>query len=174
MPYDIIKPLYGAINVPLTIFWSEPHEEPIYKNISSQAATNPAAWSGSLTIEERLWLVDKVDTTAIFGERVVILDQQGDWLKVAAVSQHTPKNEQGYPGWVLTNQVCRNPTYLTEQFNLPETIVSVPKATLFSDSALTQTLDTLSYQTRLPILAENECFFQSTPTGWQFGLPFTP
>jgi cell wall-associated NlpC family hydrolase len=174
MPDKIKKPIYGSINVSLAVFWSRPNEEPIYKNLSVQAATNPAAWSGSLTIEDRLWLVDKVETTAIFGEPVVILNQQGDWSKVAAVSQRTQKNEQGYPGWVLTNQISRNPTYSTEQLNLPTAVVSVPETNLFEDSALTQNLGTLSYQTRLPILTENEAFLTVRLPGGNLGYLSRP
>lgn len=163
MPDDLTKQAVnvpteyrGAIGVGLAVFWSEPSTEPIYEEISRHAAANPAAWSGSLDTGARLWLVDKVATMAIYGERLVILGQQGNWLKVAAVSQPFKPNEPGYPGWILANQVCRNSTYLTEQPGSPEAVVSVPKAVLFGDSTFSKDLGPLSYQTRLPILAESE------------------
>lgn len=155
---DIVPPTagHGIIQVPLAIFWSGPHEEPVYKDISGSAATNPALWSESLDSDQRLWLVGKVDTTAIFGERVAILDHQGSWLKAAAVSQRTRQNILGYPGWVLADQVGANPTYLIEQTTLPEAVISVPKAVVYKDSALSQAGRMLNYQARLPLLAENE------------------
>jgi gamma-D-glutamyl-L-lysine dipeptidyl-peptidase len=160
MTAELTKPVHGAINVWLAIFWSKPNNEPIYKDISSYAATNPATWSENLAIGERLWLVDQVDTMAIFGERVVILDRQDAWLKVAALTQRTKLNTLGYPGWVLANQVCCNPTYLTEQFHLPQAVISAPTAALSGDSALTDNPGTLSYQTGLPILEESVSFLK--------------
>lgn len=156
MPDDLTKSIYGAINVSLAVFWSNPNKEQVYQNISRHAAINPTTWSKSLNIDERLWLVDKVNTTAIYGERLLILDHQGEWLKVAAVSQRTAQNKLGYPGWVLANQVSGNSSYLTEQTNIPEVVISVPKATLFCNSDLTQPVGIVSYQTRLPILTKNE------------------
>lgn len=147
---------FGVIQVLLSIFWSGPNEEQVYKDISESAAINPALWSESLDSNQRLWLVGKVDTTAIFGERVIIFDRQGSWLKVAAVSQRTRQSISGYPGWVLVNQVGHNPTYLKEQNSLVEAVISVPKATIYTDSDLTQAGGILNYQTRLPLLAENE------------------
>jgi gamma-D-glutamyl-L-lysine dipeptidyl-peptidase len=167
MPDGINGPLYGAIDVPLAVFWSQPYEEQVYKDISHYAATNTAAWSENLNTDERLWLVGKVDTTAIFGERVAVLDRLGDWLKVAAVSQPKGQNKQGYknslgyPGWVLAEQVCSDSTYLSDQLNPAEAVVSVPKTTLFDDFALTEPRGgLLSYQTRLPILAEGESYLK--------------
>jgi cell wall-associated NlpC family hydrolase len=149
---------YGFIHVPLAIFWSAPNEEPVYKEISNDAAANPDLWSQNLSIEERLWLVGKVDTMSIFGERLVILDQQGPWLKVAAVSQLTRQNMTGYPGWVLADQVCTSPIYLIEQTSSSELVISAPKTAIYSDPALTKNIGTLTYQTRLPLLAESEGF----------------
>jgi hypothetical protein len=149
---------FGAINVPLAVFWSDFNEE--YKEISRQAAFNTSVWSENLTIDERLWLVGKVDTTALFGERVKILECKGEWVKVAAVSQPTRQNDQGYPGWVLANQVSCDSTYLREQLSLAEAVVCVPKTTLFSESKLTKSHSIISYQTRLPILSKNDLCIQ--------------
>lgn len=147
---------YGFIHVSLALLWSGLNEEPVYKNISTDAAANPALWAESLNSEARLWLVDKVDTMAIFGEQVVILDQQDSWVKVAAVSQPTRQNMAGYPGWVLADQVCTSSIYLIEQTSAPEVVIAVPKTTMYRDSDLTEALSTVSYQTRLPLLTENE------------------
>jgi len=150
----------GAIKAGLAVFWSQPNTESIYEEISRRAAANPAAWSGSLDVNDRLWLVDKVATMAIYGERLVILDQQGSWLKVAAIAQPFKLNEPGYPGWILVDQVCSNSAYLTTPPGSPEAVVSVPETALCSNSALSKELGRLSYQTRLPILTESENFLK--------------
>ena len=160
MSKDFIKPAEAAINVPLAVFWSKPFEEPIYQEISQQAAADPATWTKRLTVDERLWLVGKVDTMAIFGERVAILDHCGPWVKAAVVSQPTVHNPWGYPGWILADQINDNFEYLSEQSTHPEAAISLPQAKLFKDAACTKALGSLSYQTRLPVLSESENHLQ--------------
>jgi len=155
------KPMvFGAINVPLSIFWSEPGQQE-YQKVSLSAAINPFSWSGSLDVHQRFWLVEKVNTMAIFGEKVAILDGQSNWLQVAAVTQRTKDNKWGQAGWVPANQISYNSTYLQEQYYLPEAVISVPKATLFRDIACwTHPVNELSFQVRLPILMEREYIFK--------------
>lgn len=142
----------GAINVPLAILWSQPDKK--FAQDSLQAAADPAKWAKELTLEKRQWLVDKADTMALFGERVVILERKGRWLKVAAVAQRTSLHPLGYPGWVLAKQVTGNATYLEEQLTQCQIIVIVPETVLYSDINLTVPKDGLSWQTTLPLIAE--------------------
>lgn len=159
------QPLLGSINVPLAIFWSESGKLE-YEIVSLRAATQPMKWSESLDVTKRLWLVNKVNTSAIFGEPVVVLDQEGDWLFVAAVNQRTRGNQWGQVGWVPAEQICFNSTYLREQLNQPDGVIFVPRAILFRDDCLTHPMRTLSYQVRLPILAEGDDVFKvSLPDG---------
>ncbi len=152
--------VFGSINVPLAILWAKPFHDKVYKEISNKAANNSTAWADNLNIKERLWLVGKVDTTALYGERVAIFEHQGDWVKVAAISQPTKKNSLGYPGWILADHVCCNPIYINEQLSLPEIVISVSQANLAKDVALTEVENKLSYMTRLPLLTENEKYLQ--------------
>lgn len=153
MPDDLKTAKYGAINVSLAILWSNPNQE-FSNRDSGSAIVGDATWAGGLSEAERLGLVDQVETTAIFGERVVILERRGDWYRVAAISQRTAKEPRGYPGWVLANQVSRDPAFLAAQLNRPAAVVAVPRAALCGDSSLQEPLGELSYQTRLPILGE--------------------
>jgi hypothetical protein len=153
------QPLFGAVNVPLAIFWDEPGN-PEYENISLRAASQPAKWANSLDTAKRLWLVDKVNTSAIYGERVAVLERRGDWVLVAATGQRTRGNEWGQVGWVIADQIAHPVAYLKDQLMRPEGVVSPPKARLFKDCCLLQPLRMLSYQVRLPILAEWENAFE--------------
>jgi len=152
-------PAFGAINVPLAIFWSEPQKEE-YEDISRRAASHPAQWAESLDTEQRLWLVGKVNTMAVFGERVAILGQQGAWLNVAAAAQRTRANAWGQAGWVPAYQISQNCLYLAAQLARPEAAIAVPRAMLFGDACLTRPFRWLSYQVRLPILAQEEGFVE--------------
>ena len=129
------------------------------KNTSIAAASNSSEWSSQLSNSERSWLVGRANTMAIYGERVAILNQKGEWLYVAAVSQRTYLNSLGYPGWILASQVSSNPTYLNDQTNNTQAVIMVPKAILYSDISLSTQIRELSYQVTLPIISETESAF---------------
>ncbi len=156
MAHRGLKSNYGAINVPLAIFWAKPDGGRAYQDLSHQAAANPAAWTEKLTIDDRLWLYGKVDTMALYGERVAILEHQGDWLRVAAVSQRTTQNPLGYPGWIPAGQIALNDNYLEEQLRLENVAVTAPKTLLVKNGGLDNPRCFLSYQTRLPLLDEKD------------------
>lgn len=156
MSHQGLEPMYGAINVPLAIFWTKPDQEKTCRELSCQAAADPDAWTGKLTIDERLWLYGKVGTMALYGERVAILEHQGDWLKVAAVSQRTTQNPLGYPGWIPAGQIALNDNYLEEQVRLKNVAVTAPKTLLVKNGGLGNSRCFLSYQTLLPLLDEKD------------------
>jgi len=148
-------PAWGAVNVPAAMLWAGPGPKRDFDSLILGAETDPAAWTAGMDTEMRLWLVGKTETQALFGERLVILDRQGDWLQVAAVSQQTRQNKLGYPGWLPAAQVSLDPAYLADQLSLPEVVVSVPKTGLYRDPGLGETFREISYQTRLPLLGED-------------------
>jgi gamma-D-glutamyl-L-lysine dipeptidyl-peptidase len=41
-----------------------------------------------------------LQTQLILGEKVLVVDRQGEWSKIAAVEQPSKKDPLGYPGWV--------------------------------------------------------------------------
>lgn len=156
----------GAVNVPLSVLWVKPGKKRDHDDLILGEITDPDAWVDGMDDEMRLWLVGKVETQALFGERVVILARKGRWMKVAAVSQRTQKNKEGYPGWVPAVQISMNSVYLSEQLLLPEVVVAIPKAKLYEDKNFSKLIYTISYQTRLPLLSEQEnCFSVRLPNG---------
>jgi len=142
-----------AVNVPVAVLWVEPGAKRAYDELILAADTHPAAWAEGMDDEMRLWLVGKVETQVLFGERLAILDRRGDWLKVAAAEQLTAQESRGYPGWLPAVQVSCDAAYLLEQEQLPQVAVTAAKTALYRDSAATAVMTELSYQTRLPRLA---------------------
>lgn len=156
----------GAVNVPLAVLWVKPGKKRDHDDLILGENTNPDAWADGMDDEMRLWLVGKVETQALLGERVVILQRKGSWLKVAAVSQRTEKNKEGYPGWVPAVQISMNSVYLSEQLSRPQVVVAVRMAELYEDKNFSKMIYTVSYQTRLPILSEEDnCFSVRLPNG---------
>lgn len=55
-------------------------------------------WLDDMSLGQVRRLVGDLETQALYGQRVVILEDQGEWLKVAVEGQPTPRNALSYPG----------------------------------------------------------------------------
>jgi hypothetical protein len=47
-----------------------------------------------------------LQTQLILGEKVLVVDRQGEWSKIAAVEQPSKKDPLGYPGWVRSEFIA--------------------------------------------------------------------
>lgn len=153
-----------VVNVPVATVWTS-YESP--RELDQKAVTNPAniqGWLEGLKYEELLELCDGnlVQTQALFGEEVYVLEEKGDWAYVILPEQPSSKDERGYPGWMPRAQISK-----VEDWNIKTGAVAVvtsKKAELFSENK--QTLLEVSYQTILPLLdQEGEWAKVQTPLG---------
>ncbi len=149
-------PEQGAVNVAATVLWSEPVQLREYDKLILQEKNDPAAWTGGMDPAMRLWLVDKAETMALYGEPVVILERRGDWLKIAATAQKTTLNEHGYPGWVPVTHIAKSELYLSELKSRPSVVVSKKVSRLYSNPELSEKVGEVSYMTKLPLLEDKE------------------
>lgn len=143
---------FVAVNVPLAVLWCEPGPKRDHDRLILGAAPDPAAWADGMDGEMRLWLVGKVETQLLYGEKLLVLGRSGDWLQVAACEQATGKGDQGYPGWLPATQVSDCPRYLTDKEALPPAVVTAPHARLYFETPGREAVE-LSWPTRLPLLA---------------------
>lgn len=138
-----------VVDVPVATLWSKPNQA---RPLDQPGLENPvqmSTWLQSMSISDKLWLVGKLETQALLGTEVALLDRQGDWLKVAVLNQSTPRNEKGYPGWVPKDQIMEQ----TLQYDgCPMAIVSNPTAWLYEDALSSQPLEEISFNTELPIV----------------------
>jgi cell wall-associated NlpC family hydrolase len=90
------------------------------------------AWDRALdrSTETRRGLTGLVETQAGYGSEVRVLDVDGRWAKVAVVDQETPKNEDGYPGWVPTAQLVENDRFAELRDEQPTAVVTAKFAEL--------------------------------------------
>ncbi len=149
-------PERGAVNVSATVLWSEPVQLREYDELILQKKNDPAAWTSGMDPVMRLWLVDKTETMALYGEPVVILERRGDWLKIAATAQKTTINQHGYPGWVPAAHIAKSELYLSELKNLPSVVISKKMSCLYSNPELSEEAGEVSYMTKLPLLEDKE------------------
>jgi cell wall-associated NlpC family hydrolase len=139
-------PSYAYVDVSVATVWASPSSP---RAIDRPALGNPArvrAWTRSLSSAERRGLVGRIETQAVLGERVQVLERRGAWTRVAVVDQPTPKDRRGYPGWVPSVQLTRSASF-RRLLSGPIAIVSRPTAVLRQGSRSVE----LSYGTRLPL-----------------------
>lgn len=143
----------AAVNVAAAMLWTEPGPKRDHDRLILGAATEPAAWADGLDEEMRLWLVGKVESQLLYGERVIVLERAGEWLRVAAAEQATGRDGRGYPGWLPAAQVAADESFLAAAASRPRAAVTAAKCYLYADEAGRETLAELSWQTTLPLLA---------------------
>jgi cell wall-associated NlpC family hydrolase len=99
-----------------------------------------------------------LQTQLILGEKVLVLERQGDWSKIAAVEQPSKKDPRGYPGWVRSASLVPGwPN--AEQY----AVVMAPHSSVRADPGGSLLLP-VYLDTRLPV--------ESTQTDWvQVQLP---
>jgi gamma-D-glutamyl-L-lysine dipeptidyl-peptidase len=96
----------ATIDVAVATLWKAPG---IYRAIDRPSATNPVepiAWSKNLaSTASRVWLDSHVQTQALYGQTVRVLERRGGWVKVAVVDEPDPQDPHGYPGWLPASQL---------------------------------------------------------------------
>ncbi|HET7579242.1 MAG TPA: C40 family peptidase [Bacillales bacterium] len=151
------------VNVPVATLWTSP-EAP--RPLDEPVLGNPIeldAWLEKMTYEERLALCDDnlVQSQALYGTAVEVLEEKGDWAEVIILDQPSKKDGRGYPGWMPRKQLQESD--LMESTG-PVAVVNQPKAFLY-DASGKKVLE-ISYQTRLPLVEENETWVKvKTPDG---------
>jgi hypothetical protein len=57
-------------------------------------------WTGSTDTPVRKGLNGRTSTQLLMGEAVRVLDERGDWIRIAAPAQPSSQDGRGYPGWL--------------------------------------------------------------------------
>ena len=138
------------VDVSVATLWVRPGTA---RPIDAPSLTDPVGisrWTASLTTDQRRWLVGKLETQALYGTRVLVLERRGAWSRIVVPSQPTPRDRRGYPGWVPSVQVSSSPTLA----GLSRATVAVVTArTAWLRSRTGRRILELSFGTRLPVVA---------------------
>ena len=107
----VARSAYVAVSV--ATVWTTPQSP---RPVDHPALTNPVdirGWLSAMTPaqQEALTSDDLDQTQALFGDRVIVVREQGDWDQVLVPGQPTPKDSQGYPGWIPKAQLTSDPGY---------------------------------------------------------------
>lgn len=136
------------VAVSVATLWTKPG---LARSVDARAVANPAdprGWIAGMTTTQKRWLVGRLETQALYGERVYVLATSGRWVKIAVPSQPTPRNRWGYPGWVPAAQLTRSSPVATSWV----AVIRRPTAWTWRASDLTGRGVELSYGTRLPVV----------------------
>lgn len=151
------------VNVAATTLWQQPN---IHRSMDQLSLSNPVdleSWTKRMNLTQKLWLGGKIDTQALYGQEVSILQSKGDWYQIAVMDQSTPKNKNGYPGWVPKSHISE---YYPNYENCQVAIVDMKTTNLYQDTAFTSQFTKISFNTRLPVLKVGSDWVQvHTPTG---------
>ncbi|WP_407681694.1 NlpC/P60 family protein [Pseudalkalibacillus salsuginis] len=142
------------IDVAAATLWVGPER---LRPVDGPSASNPVdlrTWTSSMSYEEKLWLVGNLETQALLGSKVTILEKQGDWVKVAAHEQPTPRNDVGYPGWMPKDQLTDGAGFEKMVERKSVALVKEPTTWLYDDMEKTSEFMEISMNTRLPVLKE--------------------
>ena len=101
--------------------------------------------------QQTLTLDNLTQTQTLFGDRVFVVGQQGDWDEVLVPGQPTPKNALGYPGWIPKAQLTTDADYGALKDHAPFALADRGITTwLYRESGLSDHDLEISTNTRLP------------------------
>lgn len=154
---------HALICVPVATLWSSPESPRPIDAPALDAHPDCQKWLEHMTKEQTIALCTekRIQTQALFGEKVCIEEERRNWLKVTVPAQLTQKNRAGYSGWLPRVQLEER--HLLSKTSQPFAVVHERLAplTLASGRVLL-----LSYATFLPLLARtNDQLTVATPLG---------
>jgi len=152
----------ALVTVAVANVWAAPGGA---RPVDEPSLTNPVdlrRWIAAMSHEDKLGLVDRLVTQALYGERVVVREVAGAWARVVVTGQPSSLDPEGYPGWIPTVQLRDGdrPAAATSA------VVTRPTAALHDAADPARALLDLSFNTRLPVvIADGAEVTVALPTG---------
>lgn len=134
------------VNVSVATLWTSSTAP---RRVDAKAVSAPVdirGWLAAMSTTSRRGLVGRVETQALYGDRLLVTGVRTGWLHVVAIGQPTRRDSRGYPGWVPARQVtARSPL-------ARPTVATVTRLTTWLRTATGRRVVEVSMGTRLPVL----------------------
>lgn len=150
----------ARVAVSVATLWTAPESPRTIDAAAVKAPADPAGWLRGLTTTGRRGLNGRVESQALYGQSVQVLEERGAWSRVVLPNQPSPKSEAGYPGWIPTAQLVASPT---PEPGTPPVIATLDEAVVtgrttwaHAEPTLASRIIRLSYGTRLPVVRAAE------------------
>lgn len=148
------------VKVAVATLWVTPHSA---RAVDAPALSRPVhihRWLHAMSTDVRRDLVGRIETQALYGEKLLVIGEQDGWLHVVATGQSTHRDRRGYPGWLPRRQVTtRLPTRAEEVATVTRLTARLRRPD-GGGGAL------VSFGTRLPVLGVGAGVVTvATPTG---------
>ena len=160
------------VDVASATLWTDPSKA---RPIDYPSLSNPVKmvqWTTSMSIVDKLDLSgeDRIVTGVLYGQRVVVEAQQGDWSKVTVPTQPGEFYPPGYSGWIPTAQLKTGSHLYTyhHRFSVVTTNTMTP---LYRRGKKDRKIFTfnLSFNTHLPVIKGTKRWLMvDTPDGKRF------
>lgn len=137
------------IAVSVATLWAEPGLARPVDAPSESVPADPRGWIAGMSVAQKRWLVGKLETQALLGDEVHVLATHGDWSRVAAAGQPTPRQPLGYPGWLPSDQLSAVPPASAPRV----AVIAAPTVWLRDAPAGGRPVLEVSYDTRLPAVS---------------------
>lgn len=160
----------AVVNVSVATLWTKPR---LLRAVDEPSAQNPVEirrWLAGMTTEERMWLVGRLETQASYGTEVTVLKRSGRWTKVAVHGQPTPRNDEGYPGWLPNRQLASDLSVPDLVRKGPVAVVTRRTTWLRSQVDYARRIE-VSFGTRLAVLGQTGSYYLvAKPTGGRLAV----
>lgn len=150
-------PVQARVAVAVATLWTDPESPRRIDARAVSAPADPTGWLRGLTTAGRRGLNGRVESQALFGQPVQVLEERGAWSRVVLPNQPSPKSEAGYPGWIPTAQLVETTPATSDIGPSPsataarEAVVTGRSAWAHTNPTLTARVIRLSYGTRLQV-----------------------
>jgi cell wall-associated NlpC family hydrolase len=131
--------------------WVEPWYPRPVDTPAVASPADPSAWITDMTLDQKQWLVGRLETQVLYGDPVVVIGHWQDWVQVAVPGQPTNRDSRGYPGWIPAGQLTS--TAPATSGTVAVTVASTWLWTGWSaDGVSGSRLMLASYDTTLPVV----------------------
>lgn len=89
-----------TVDVEVATVWTSPDAPRPVDTPALADVPDLQSWTRQLSSEYRLGLHGRTLTQLVRDEPALLLEERGDWARVAAPWQPAPMDSRGYPGWV--------------------------------------------------------------------------